>query len=108
MSSLFNNILQLSVYKGADGIQALVTSNARKLAELDESMLLASGIPYTIIRAGSLQNTPGGTQGFSFQEVCIVALSTHFYAQKISQLSSLRREELVDLLTGKCSQGNSS
>ncbi|XP_057535591.1 uncharacterized protein LOC130813747 [Amaranthus tricolor] len=59
---------QLSVYKGADGIQALMTGNARKLAEQDESMLNASGIPYTIIRAGCLQNTPGGTQGFSFQE----------------------------------------
>ncbi|XP_021716518.1 uncharacterized protein At2g37660, chloroplastic-like isoform X1 [Chenopodium quinoa] len=59
---------QLSVYKGADGIQALMTSNAKKLAEQDESTLLASGIPYTIIRTGSLQDTPGGTQGFSFQE----------------------------------------
>ncbi|KAL2926387.1 Sanguinarine reductase [Bienertia sinuspersici] len=59
---------QLSVYEGADGIQALMTSNARKLAEQDESMLVASGIPYTIIRTGSLQNTPGGAQGFSFQE----------------------------------------
>ncbi|KMT04839.1 hypothetical protein BVRB_7g170090 [Beta vulgaris subsp. vulgaris] len=59
---------QLSVYKGADGIQALMTSNARKLAEEDESMVMASGIPYTIIRAGSLQNISGGTQGFSFQE----------------------------------------
>ncbi|KNA18838.1 hypothetical protein SOVF_067130 [Spinacia oleracea] len=61
---------QLSVYKGADGIQALITSNAKKLAEEDESTLMASGIPYTIISAGSLENTPGGSQGFSFQEDC--------------------------------------
>ncbi|XP_074294852.1 uncharacterized protein LOC141622754 isoform X2 [Silene latifolia] len=59
---------QLSVYKGADGIQALMTSTARKLAEQDESTLTALGVPYTIIRAGSLLNSPGGTQGFSFQE----------------------------------------
>ncbi|KAH9620111.1 hypothetical protein KSS87_009893 [Heliosperma pusillum] len=59
---------QLSVYKGADGIQALMTSNARKLAEEDESTLMALGVPYTIIRVGSLLNSPGGTQGFSFQE----------------------------------------
>ncbi|XP_024184229.1 uncharacterized protein LOC112189189 isoform X1 [Rosa chinensis] len=59
---------QLSVYKGAGGIQALMKSNARKLAEEDESILMASGIPYTIIRAGSLQNSPGGTQGFSFEK----------------------------------------
>ncbi|KAL9235493.1 hypothetical protein vseg_010248 [Gypsophila vaccaria] len=59
---------QLSVYKGAEGIQALMTSNAKKLAEQDESTLVTLGVPYTIIRAGSLQNTPGGAQGFSFQE----------------------------------------
>lgn len=59
---------QLSVYKGAGGIQALMKSNARKLAEQDESILVASGIPYTIIRAGMLQNSPGGTQGFSFEQ----------------------------------------
>ncbi|KAL6285407.1 hypothetical protein ACE6H2_009797 [Prunus campanulata] len=59
---------QLSVYKGANGIQALLKNNARKLAEQDESTLVASGIPYTVIRAGSLQNSPGGTQGFSFEQ----------------------------------------
>ncbi|XP_050379812.1 uncharacterized protein LOC126797187 [Argentina anserina] len=59
---------QLSVYKGASGIQALMKSNARKLAEEDESILMSSGIPYTIIRAGSLQSSPGGTQGFSFEK----------------------------------------
>ncbi|KAA8541646.1 hypothetical protein F0562_022798 [Nyssa sinensis] len=59
---------QLSVYRDASGIQALMTSNARKLAEQDESIVMASGIPYTIIRAGLLRNTPGGEQGFSFKE----------------------------------------
>ncbi|KAK9281022.1 hypothetical protein L1049_003914 [Liquidambar formosana] len=59
---------QLSVYDNSSGIQALMKSNARKLAELDESMLMASGIPYTIIRAGLLQSTPGGKQGFSFEQ----------------------------------------
>lgn len=43
--------------------------NARKLAEQDESTLKASGIPYTIIRTGVLQNTPGGKQGFKFDQV---------------------------------------
>ncbi|XP_050285311.1 uncharacterized protein LOC126724935 isoform X5 [Quercus robur] len=59
---------QLSAYRGSGGIQALMKSNARKLAEQDESLLMASGIPYTIIRAGLLQSTPGGQQGFSFEE----------------------------------------
>ncbi|XP_011036404.1 PREDICTED: uncharacterized protein At2g37660, chloroplastic-like [Populus euphratica] len=45
-----------------------MNNNARKLAEQDESTLVASGIPYTIIRVGMLQNTPGGTQGFSFEK----------------------------------------
>lgn len=61
--------MQLSVYRGSGGIQALMKGNAGKLAEQDESMLMASGIPYTIIRTGVLQNTPGGKQGFQFEEV---------------------------------------
>ncbi|KDP40711.1 hypothetical protein JCGZ_24710 [Jatropha curcas] len=61
---------QLSVYRGSSGVQALMKSGARKLAEQDESTLIASGIPYTIIRVGMLQNTPGGTQGFNFEKGC--------------------------------------
>ncbi|KAJ4717812.1 NAD(P)-binding Rossmann-fold superfamily protein [Melia azedarach] len=60
---------QLSVYGGSGGIQALMKGNARKLAEQDEATLIASGIPYTIIRAGMLQNTPGG-KGFRFEQGC--------------------------------------
>ncbi|GLU14261.1 hypothetical protein SLE2022_308420 [Rubroshorea leprosula] len=59
---------QLSVYRGSGGIQALMKGNARKLAEKDEAVLMDTGIPCTIIRAGMLQNTPGGRQGFSFEE----------------------------------------
>ncbi|KAF7843582.1 uncharacterized protein G2W53_000487 [Senna tora] len=61
---------QLSVYRGRSGIQSLMKSNAKKLAEQDESALANSGIPYTIIRAGLLQDTPGGKQGFTFEEGC--------------------------------------
>lgn len=59
---------QLSNYRGASGVQALIKGNAKKLAEQDEAAVVASGIPYTIIRAGLLQDTPGGNQGFSFEE----------------------------------------
>lgn len=59
---------QLSVYRGTGGVQGLMNSKARKLAEQDESFVMASGIPHTIIRTGSLQNNPGGKQGFSFKE----------------------------------------
>ncbi|KAK9101492.1 hypothetical protein Scep_024922 [Stephania cephalantha] len=59
---------QLSAYRGSSGIQALMKSNSSKLAEKDESTVMASGIPYTIIRAGMLQDGPGGKQGFSFKE----------------------------------------
>uniref|UniRef100_A0A803NY92 NAD(P)-binding domain-containing protein n=1 Tax=Cannabis sativa TaxID=3483 RepID=A0A803NY92_CANSA len=61
---------QLCVYKGAGGIQAFMKGNTIKKAEQEESLVAASGIPYTIIRCGSLQNTPGGKQGFSFEEGC--------------------------------------
>ncbi|XP_022715255.1 uncharacterized protein LOC111274683 isoform X2 [Durio zibethinus] len=60
---------QLSVYRASSGIQALMTNDLRKSAEKDEPALVASGIPYTIIRAGMLEKTPGGTQGFNFEEV---------------------------------------
>ncbi|XP_010654449.1 uncharacterized protein LOC100246327 isoform X2 [Vitis vinifera] len=60
---------QLSAYRGTGGIQALMQGNARKLAEKDESIVTGSGIPYTIIRAGLLQNSPGGKEGFSFKEL---------------------------------------
>lgn len=46
-----------------------MNSNARKMAEQDEAVIVESGVPYTIIRAGELKNTPGGKQGFSFKEV---------------------------------------
>ncbi|XP_039017531.1 uncharacterized protein LOC120148502 [Hibiscus syriacus] len=53
---------QLSAYRASSGIQAIMTSNQRKLDEEDESALIASRIPYTIIRAKKLQSTPGGTR----------------------------------------------
>lgn len=46
-----------------------MNSNAKKLAEKDEEVVKATGIPYTIIRAGTLRDVPGGEFGFSFQEV---------------------------------------
>ncbi|XP_030476214.1 uncharacterized protein At5g02240 isoform X1 [Syzygium oleosum] len=61
---------QLSVYEGSSGIQAMMRGSSKKLAEQDESKLMASGLPYTIIRAGALQDTPGGEQGFRFDEGC--------------------------------------
>ncbi|KAK1263749.1 hypothetical protein QJS04_geneDACA013457 [Acorus gramineus] len=59
---------QLAAYRGSRGLQALVNSKARNLAERDEAVVIASGIPYTIIQAGLLKDTPGGKQGFSFEE----------------------------------------
>ncbi|KAJ4958924.1 hypothetical protein NE237_026035 [Protea cynaroides] len=59
---------QLAAYRSRSGIQALMSGNKMKFAEQDEATVIASGIPYTIIRAGLLQNTPGGKQGFCFKE----------------------------------------
>ncbi|XP_039145267.1 uncharacterized protein LOC120282512 [Dioscorea cayenensis subsp. rotundata] len=59
---------QLAVYKSSSGIQAIMTSKARERAKQDEEAVMESGIAYTIIRAGMLQNSPGGVQGFSFGE----------------------------------------
>ncbi|PAN49210.1 hypothetical protein GQ55_9G446000 [Panicum hallii var. hallii] len=59
---------QLAVYRSSGGLQAIMNSKLKKLAERDEEMVLASGIPSTIIRTGSLQSTPGGERGFDFTE----------------------------------------
>jgi hypothetical protein len=61
--------VQLAVYRSSGGLQAIMNSKLKKLAERDEEMVLASGIPSTIIRTGSLQSTPGGERGFDFTEV---------------------------------------
>ncbi|XP_066347041.1 uncharacterized protein At2g37660, chloroplastic-like isoform X4 [Miscanthus floridulus] len=59
---------QLAVYRNSGGLQAIMNSKLKKLAERDEEVVLASGIPCTIIRTGSLQSTPGGERGFDFTE----------------------------------------
>ncbi|KAJ3698024.1 hypothetical protein LUZ61_001729 [Rhynchospora tenuis] len=59
---------QLAVYRGSTGLQAMINGNLKKIAERDEELVISSGIPYTIIRTGSLQSTPGGQQGFGFKE----------------------------------------
>ncbi|GJN31747.1 hypothetical protein PR202_gb20183 [Eleusine coracana subsp. coracana] len=59
---------QLVVYRNSGGIQAILNGKLKKLAERDEEVVLASGIPSTIIRTGSLQSTPGGVRGFDFTE----------------------------------------
>nr|BAD43660.1 unnamed protein product [Arabidopsis thaliana] len=57
---------QLSVYESSGGIQAMMNSKAKKLAEQDENAAISSNVPYTIIRTGKLENSPGGSQGFNF------------------------------------------
>jgi hypothetical protein len=48
-----------------------MNSKLKKLAERDEEVVLSSGIPSTIIRAASLQSTPGGERGFDFTKVSV-------------------------------------
>lgn len=60
--------------------------SAAKLAEEDESKLIALGIPYTIIKAGILQDSPGGQQGFCFEKACTV-MCTVFFSMLISYFS---------------------
>ncbi|CAN8235265.1 unnamed protein product [Cochlearia groenlandica] len=57
---------QLSVYESSGGIQAMMNSKAKKLAEGDEKAVISSNVPYTIIRTGKLEDSPGGNQGFDF------------------------------------------
>ena len=68
----------MSVYGGQSGFQSMMKSNAKKLAEQDESVLKTSGIPYTIIRTGALLDAPGGKRGFTFDEVQTKGLNFFF------------------------------
>ena len=61
--------LQLSVYESSGGIEAMMNSKAKKLSEGDEKAVLSSNVPYTIIRTGKLENSPGGNLGFNFSTV---------------------------------------
>lgn len=60
--------LQLDVYRSAGTFQAIINNKLRKFAERDEKVVITSGIPYTIIKAGLLQDKPGCKQGFCFDE----------------------------------------
>ncbi|KAI0516267.1 hypothetical protein KFK09_008939 [Dendrobium nobile] len=59
---------QLDVYKGAGVFQAIIKKKSREFAERDQEVVISSGIPYTIIKAGLLQDVQGGKQGFCFDE----------------------------------------
>ncbi|KAH0464002.1 hypothetical protein IEQ34_006788 [Dendrobium chrysotoxum] len=59
---------QLDVYKGAGVFQAIIKKKSREFAERDEEVVISSGIPYTIVKAGLLQDVQGGKQGFCFDE----------------------------------------
>ncbi|RRT72782.1 hypothetical protein B296_00001972 [Ensete ventricosum] len=84
--------LQLAFYRGSSGIQAAMNSKARKLAERDEETVIASGIPYTIIRAGLLQDSPGGKQGFSFSEVVNGEEKVRDWKEKFAELIGTAEE----------------
>ncbi|KAE8688623.1 hypothetical protein F3Y22_tig00110962pilonHSYRG00058 [Hibiscus syriacus] len=83
--------LQLSAYRASSGIQAIMTSNQRKLDEEDESALIASRIPYTIIRAKKLQSTPGGTRW----NTSLVAVNWNKYGSAASGRLSMEDAALV-------------
>lgn len=64
--------LQLSVYESSGGIQAMMNNKAKKLSEQDEKAVISSNVPYTIIRTGKMENSPGGNQGFDFSAVKVI------------------------------------
>ncbi|XP_020599145.1 uncharacterized protein At2g37660, chloroplastic isoform X7 [Phalaenopsis equestris] len=59
---------QLDAYKGSGIFQAIINKRLRKYAERDEEVVITSGIPYTIVKAGLLQDVHSGEQGFCFDE----------------------------------------
>ncbi|KAL5677284.1 hypothetical protein ACJX0J_013415, partial [Zea mays] len=74
------------LYRNSGGLHAIMNSKLKKLAKKDEEVVVASGIPCTTIRTGSLQSAPGGERGFNFTEgrkrkedaaaICVEALNS--------------------------------
>eukprot|EP00252_Welwitschia_mirabilis_P009089 TRINITY_DN2139_c0_g1_i1.p1 TRINITY_DN2139_c0_g1~~TRINITY_DN2139_c0_g1_i1.p1 ORF type:complete len:320 (+),score=67.09 TRINITY_DN2139_c0_g1_i1:85-960(+) len=60
---------KLGMLRGYSGIQAALSDKARRSAEAEENAVIACGVPYTIVRAGKLDDNPGGL-GFNFKKGC--------------------------------------
>ncbi|KAL2603209.1 hypothetical protein R1flu_013141 [Riccia fluitans] len=57
---------KLNVNRNQGGLGSLFGSRGRKDAEENEASISSLGIPYTIVRTGTLKNEPGGQLGFSY------------------------------------------
>ncbi|KAL5682079.1 hypothetical protein ACJX0J_008464, partial [Zea mays] len=79
-------IISCCSYRNSGGLHAIMNSKLKKLANKDEEVVVASGIPCTTIRTSSLQSPPSGERGFNFTEgrkrkedvaaVCVEALNS--------------------------------
>lgn len=61
--------VQLAVSKNQGGLGALFGGLSKRDAEANEAAIASLGIPYTIVRAGSLKDEEGGKLGFRYGQV---------------------------------------
>jgi hypothetical protein len=70
--------MQLAVCRNEGGIATFFSGKSHRQIEQDEAAIASCGVPYTIVRPGSLRDEPGGQLGFDFVQVCwILILGFH-------------------------------
>ncbi|CAM6027351.1 unnamed protein product [Sphagnum balticum] len=59
-------VSQLAVCRNEGGIASFFSGKSHRQIEQDEAAIASCGVPYTIVRPGSLRDEPGGQLGFDF------------------------------------------
>lgn len=68
--------MQLATYKNERSIGMFFSGKNRCQIEQDEVAIANCGVPYTIVRLGSLCDEPNGQLGFDFVQVCWILILT--------------------------------
>jgi hypothetical protein len=68
--------MQLAVCRNEGGIASFFSGKSHRQIEQDEAAIASCGVPYTIVRPGSLRDEPGGQLGFDFVQVCWILILT--------------------------------
>ncbi|KAH8968550.1 hypothetical protein BDL97_03G133400 [Sphagnum fallax] len=59
-------VSQLAVCRNEGGIATFFSGKSHRQIEQDEAAIASCGVPYTIVRPGTLRDEPGGQLGFDF------------------------------------------
>jgi hypothetical protein len=81
--------MQLAVCRNEGGIATFFSGKSHRQIEQDEAAIASCGVPYTIVRPGTLRDEPGGQLGFDFVQVCwILILTSMLFAHSVAKAST--------------------